>query len=187
MNKKRENHILFRKAVDRPKNSRIGPRRNFLAPTRFLYRIVASPQFFSKPGSFSFPRVPSLSFNTLGSLPIRCSHVSRWSTLMTLGDLTPSGKIINIPKSRTSFESIGIPLGNRVLNVSRSSVPSWYDDRASSIGLFWAMHFVSLADIRDRHQRRVCWRTPAPWRCENSFCARVTTSLCKPLGLDGLV
>ena len=154
--RERRNHRLFRKAVDRLKNSRIGPRRNFLAPTRFLYRIVASPQIFSKPGSFSFPRVPSLSFSTFGSLPIRRNHVSRWSTLMTLGDLTPSGKIINIPNSRTSFDWIGIPLGNRVLNVSRSSVLSWYDDRASSIGRFRAMHFVSLADIRDRHQRRVC-------------------------------
>ena len=173
--------------MDRLKNSRIGPRRNFLAPKRFLYRIVASPQFFSKSGSFSFPRVPSLSFSTLGSLPIRCNHVSRWSTLMILGDLTPSGKIIKFPKSRTSFDWMGIPLGNRVLKVSRSSVPSWYDDSASSIGLFRAMHVVSLADIRDRHQRRVCWRTPAPWRSENNCCARLTTSVCKPLGLDSLV
>ena len=76
---------------------------------------------------------------------IACNH-----TVMTLGDSTPSGNLINIPKSRTAFEWIGIPSGNRVLKMSRSSLPGWHNDRASCISRFRAMH--SLTDTRAPHQ-----------------------------------
>ena len=121
-------------------------------------------------------------FNTMfpSGIPIDSKDVRDFGMFIIFPDGVKSPKVISVDHLETWFHRIGkLPsvlnerlgtlgndkgpdfeknygLGNRVLKVSRSSVPSWYDDRASSIGLFRATHFVSLADIRDRHQRRVC-------------------------------